>query len=58
MPSIVLIQLIVPYSQIHDLILIVEKIKIPLQKYTYAEKTRITDDKSIANFQSYLREES
>jgi hypothetical protein len=39
-------------------ILIVKKIKIPLQNYTYMGKTRIIYAESIANFQSYLREET
>jgi hypothetical protein len=39
-------------------ILTLGNIKIPYQKYTYTRKTRLVDDKSIANFQSYLREEA
>jgi exonuclease III len=39
-------------------ILTLRNIKVPLQKYTYTRKTRLMDDKSIANFQSYLREEA
>ena len=39
-------------------ILTLGNIKVPLQKYTYTRKTRLVDDKSIANFQSYLREEA
>jgi hypothetical protein len=39
-------------------ILILENIKVPLQNYIYTKKTRTIDDKSIANFQPYLREEA
>ena len=39
-------------------ILTLEKIIFPLQKYTHTNATRIMYDKSIANFQSYLREEA
>jgi hypothetical protein len=33
------------------------KLKTPLKKYTHKRKIRTFYDKSIANFQSYLREE-
>jgi hypothetical protein len=39
-------------------ILTLGNIKGPLQKYTHTKKTRLIDDKSTANFQSYLREEA
>jgi len=39
-------------------ILTLEKIIVPLQKYKHTSKTRIMDGKSIAKFQSYLREEA
>ena len=39
-------------------ILTLKNITVPLQKYTHTSKTRIMDDKSIANFQSHLREEA
>jgi hypothetical protein len=39
-------------------ILTLKNITVLLQKYTHTSKTRIMDDKSIANFQSHLREEA
>jgi len=39
-------------------ILTLKNITVPLQKYTHTSKTRIMDDKSIANFKSHLREEA
>ena len=39
-------------------ILTLRNITVPLQKYIHTSKTRIMDDKSIANFQSHLREEA
>jgi hypothetical protein len=38
-------------------ILVLENSKVPFQKYTHTRKIRTFDDKSIAIFQSYLREE-
>jgi hypothetical protein len=38
-------------------ILVLENLKAPLKKYTHTRKIRTFDDKSIANFQSYFREE-
>jgi exonuclease III len=35
-------------------ILTLGNIKVPLQTYTHTKKIRLIDDKSIANFQSYL----
>jgi len=39
-------------------ILTLRNITVPLQKCMHTSKTRIMDDKSIANFQSHLREEA
>ena len=43
----------------HDAqILTLKNITFPLKKYTHTSKTRIMDDKSVADFQSHLREEA
>jgi len=39
-------------------ILTQRNITVPIQKYIHTSKTRIMDDKSIAKFQSHLREEA